>query len=75
MSNSELAIRNSRLLAAKLAAEAESGDAFIQAAFEQVLSRPPSAAERAASRRFLERNARASFVQALFNHSDFVTIR
>jgi hypothetical protein len=95
LSNSDLIHRQSRVLAQSLADT--SGDEFIRAAFEQVLSRPPRGAELAASRKFLARQvkllsdskvslkpgqpadpaarARADLVQALFNHTDFVTIR
>jgi len=95
MTNGELGLRNGRLLASKL--ETSLGDAglnhetFVNAAFEQVLTRPPSDEELDASLAFLEKQstllesvesertalsrARDSFVQALFNHHDFVTIR
>lgn len=85
MSNSDLAIRLSRTLAAKL--EAHSSDAeFVVAAFERILSRVPRSVELAASVKFLEaqrklleanatRRARENLVLALFNHTDFVTVR
>jgi hypothetical protein len=103
LTNSELALRLSRVLAGKLSAAAEADGAFVRAAFEQVLTRPPRAAEAAASARFLARQrdlfeahtaevkaaagqpdgpsadpavrARANLVLALFNHTDFVTVR
>lgn len=95
MTNSELIARQGQLLASKLEtsmADGETGDAaFITAAFEQVLTRPPSGEELTASHVFLEKQralvnsvegenaaasrARVSFVQALFSHHDFVTIR
>src|SRR5262249_20874183 len=49
LANSDLALRLSRVLAAKLAAAAKTDDEFIRAAFEQVLGRPPRAAELTAS--------------------------
>jgi len=89
MSNSELAIRLSRALTKKLTANDDAG--FVTAAFEQVLSRPPRPTERAASMAFLEQQrklfevelkgmdpamrSRENLVQALFNHTDFVTVR
>ncbi|HYH64498.1 MAG TPA: PSD1 and planctomycete cytochrome C domain-containing protein [Urbifossiella sp.] len=82
LTNSELALRTSRALAAKLPAD----EAFVRAAFERVLGRPPHADEAAAAAAFLARQralpaadaaarARANLVLALFNHTDFVTIR
>jgi hypothetical protein len=59
LSNSELTLVQSRLLAAQLwkevgeAGEAEREPTFIAAAFEQVLSRSPTELESAASQRFL----------------------
>ena len=68
LSNSELTLNQSRLLARKLWAELPPGDpaqqptadqicqdSWIDAAFEQVLCRAPSPAERDATRRFLAR--------------------
>lgn len=101
LANSELSLRLSRVLAAKLAATAKNDDAFVRAAFEQVLARPPRPAAAAASVKFLERQrqlfesnaaelktaapggpsgdptqrARENLVLALFNHTDFVTVR
>jgi hypothetical protein len=64
--------------------------AFIDSAFEQLLGRLPSAREQAASSAFLRRQtallqgeagsnpavrAREDFVQALFSHNDFITVR
>ncbi|MGE5194146.1 MAG: PSD1 and planctomycete cytochrome C domain-containing protein, partial [Deltaproteobacteria bacterium] len=59
MANSPLSLAQARLLARSLSAEAgpdprpEAEDKFITIAFEQVLSRPPAAAERAECERFL----------------------
>lgn len=77
-----LALTNSRLsrdcadaLAEKMKSLAEAD--FISGAFVTVLSRPPTAAEREAAIagfRALKEN-RSLFLQALFNHNDFVTLR
>jgi len=59
---------------------------FIAAAFQRVLGRGPTQAERVACRRFLDDpapftpsdatgSARASLVHVLINHNDFVTVR
>jgi hypothetical protein len=55
LSNSSLALAQSRLLARALSKEAGPGadDLFIRAGFEQVLGRPPTADELAACRKFL----------------------
>jgi hypothetical protein len=65
LSNSDLELRQGRLLARKLwqavATEAPGPDreaAFVRAAFEQVLGRPPSSAEVQASAAFLARQVR-----------------
>jgi hypothetical protein len=55
--NSALALNQSRLLAQRLTADAPAADSFITAAFEQVLSRPPTAEERARCLRFLSEQA------------------
>ena len=95
MTNSELIVQQGKRLASKLEsllAEGEPNDeAFINAAFEQILTRRPSAAELNASRSFLEQQitllenvesdrtaasrAREGFVQAIFSHHEFVTVR
>src|SRR6185503_6002942 len=54
LANSELAVRLSRVLARKLASEREEA-AFLRAAFEWVLCRPPRATEAAAAAKFLTR--------------------
>jgi mono/diheme cytochrome c family protein len=89
LTNSQLARSLSRDLATRLGREAgadKSGDnAFVTAAFEQVLGRSPSPRERDVSCAFLARQAekptaesvarsRESLVQALFNHNDFLTV-
>lgn len=59
LANSEFAARQGRVLAhklwASLPAAAKSDSEFIRAAFEQLLSRPPSAGEQSASLAFLAR--------------------
>jgi hypothetical protein len=103
LTNSELALQLSRVLARKLGGSAEGDDEFVRAAFEQVLGRAPREVEAAASVKFLARQrelfeasaaelkaaakqpdgpsidptarARENLVLALFNHTDFVTVR
>lgn len=68
-----LALANSQLsqeMAAKLAARLE-GPALVERAFVTVLGRRPSAAEQALAAGATP----ANLVHALFNHTDFVTIR
>ena len=63
MTNSLLSLNQARQLAAGLTAEVGGGadvatiEKFITAAFEQILSRPPAAAEQAACARFLREHA------------------
>jgi hypothetical protein len=70
-----------RRLAGTLSDRVGSSDAsgFVTAAFERVLSRPPTDAERAECLRYLGPGAnprrRESLVHVLLNHHDFVTIR
>jgi hypothetical protein len=84
LANSALARSMSRAAAAALWKSAEeSQDAFVIAAFEQILGRPPADEERAMAAEFLDRqaklsnaaSARESLVHVLFNHNDFVTVR
>jgi hypothetical protein len=88
LSNSDVAREMSRRLAARLAVDEGT---FIAAAFEQVLSRTPTAAEAAAASKFLAnqqalyresaaggdilQRSRESLVHVLLNHHDFVTVR
>jgi hypothetical protein len=58
LSNSGLELHQGRALAHKLWKAAASDSAFIAAAFEQVLGRPPSEAEQKASAAFLARQVR-----------------
>jgi hypothetical protein len=80
LANSELSLRMARRLARALSDQAGSDPSgFITAAFERVLSRPPTDAERAECLRYLGPDAgsrrRESLVHVLLNHHDFVTIR
>lgn len=74
--NSSLGYDAARLLADRLAS---AGGDFVAAAFEAVTGMPPTAEEAAESRRFLAslapEKARVTFVHALLNHNEFVTIR
>jgi hypothetical protein len=55
LANSTLALAQARVLARKLSAECAEKTAFIRVAFEQVLCRPPTDAERDACLQFLEK--------------------
>ena len=82
LANSELTVREARILAEKLAKE-ENGESFAKRAFVRILSRHPIAAEVKLCREFLQtqtnrssaQRARESLVAILFNHNDFITIR
>jgi hypothetical protein len=77
LANSDLTIRHARLLAAEL--KAPSDAAFVVAAFERVLARPPSGDEVSECVAFLKERTgtrgRENLVHVLMNHHDFVTIR
>ena len=78
MSNSKLSRDQARVLAKSLSDEGQAPGSFVADAFETVLGRPPSQAEKAAGERFLSTGgaaAREDFVHVLLNHNDFVTIR
>ena len=99
LANSELSVRCGRKLAGKLWEDASkstggpgaTNKAFIAAAFEQVLTRAPSASEESTCLAFLGKQAdvvrgaapkvdpdgraREDLVHALLNHNDFVTVR
>ena len=96
LANSELTLAQARALAKELAGpiaamQTDAQDAaFIRAAFEATLSRPPSEEETALSLEFLSAQrqtltaaavgdpisrSRESLVHALLNHNDFVTVR
>ncbi len=89
LTNSELAMTMARTAAARLERSGPEGD-FAARAFEAVLCREPSPAERAACETMLSetiallqrlkhpepaRRARENLVHALFNHNDFITVR
>ena len=63
------------------AATGADDNAFIDAAFEHLLSREPSDSERRVSAAFLRQSARETTrrrqhcLGALFNHNDFITLR
>jgi hypothetical protein len=77
--NSTLALDGATALAESLSKESGDDTAFVDAAFETVLSRPPADAERDECVTFLKsgdpKRARATLVHALLNHHEFVTIR
>ncbi|REK24420.1 MAG: DUF1553 domain-containing protein [Planctomycetota bacterium] len=95
LTNSELIHKQSAELAARfwagLSADEQSDpSAFVTAAFETILSRPPSDAETELCSRFLQEQtellagegtaepaaaARTSLVRSLFSHNDFLAIR
>jgi hypothetical protein len=80
MLNSAIALDGADALAKKLSEGGSSGPAaFVAAAFETVLSRPPSAPEREECARFLAAGdsprARSTLIHVLLNHHEFVTIR
>jgi hypothetical protein len=80
LANSELSLQMARRLAKRLSDDAgPDSSGFVTAAFERVLSRPPTDAERAECLRYLGRDdgarKRESLVHVLLNHHDFVTIR
>jgi hypothetical protein len=80
LANSELSLRMARRLAQVLSDQAGSDPSgFITAAFERVLSRPPTEAELSECLSYLGPDAglrrRESLVHVLLNHHDFVTIR
>jgi hypothetical protein len=86
LANSALPYEQSRELARKLAADGAgvTDAAFVRLAFEHLLTRPPTAAERDRCLGFLKEQGeqaeadsvrRASLLHALMNHNDFLTIR
>ena len=89
LGNSALVLQQARILAAKLAKESAGNDArFVELAFERILSRRPTDAERRSCVDFFgpapvsaglaeKAFARAAenLVLVLFNHNDFVTVR
>jgi len=86
LTNSKLVHDHAPAIAKRLGAPASDNAAFITAAFEQILTRPPPRAELAECEAFLakqsnavpkdgEARARESFVRALLNQNDFLTVR
>jgi hypothetical protein len=89
LGNSELALHQARVLAARLVKESVGNDArLVELAFQRILARRPTDAERQSCVEFFgpapvsaevaEKNfARAAenLVLVLFNHNDFVTVR
>ena len=75
LSNSKLSLEASEALPAVIGTDLDDG-AFAARAFERILCRPPTTAERSECVGFLERVPnRARLVHALLNHNDFVMIR
>ena len=86
LTNSKLVHDHTPAIAKRLGAPTSDNAAFITAAFEQILTRPPSPAELAECDAFLkqqstavpkdgEARARESLVRALLNQNDFLTVR
>ena len=89
LGNSELAVKQARVLAARLGKESDGDHArLVELAFQRILARRPTNAERQSCVEFFgpapvsadlaEKNfARAAenLVLVLFNHNDFVTVR
>jgi len=73
--NSALALDAAGALADALSKAAADDAAFVSAAFETVLSRPPTREEQETCRTFLSAGKRSGLVHALLNHHEFVTIR
>jgi hypothetical protein len=75
-----MALVNSRLTAVageKIAADIKQSASkdVVEQSFQRLLGRSPTAGERKASEEFLKRQPLPAFVEALFNHVDFTTIR
>ncbi|MEQ1850115.1 MAG: DUF1553 domain-containing protein [Chthoniobacteraceae bacterium] len=87
LTNSKLVHDHAAALLKRLALpESAANAAFITAAFEHILNRPPNAAELAGCESFLAQRgaaapkeagarARESLVRVLLNHNDFITVR
>ncbi|MEQ2005761.1 MAG: DUF1553 domain-containing protein [Limisphaerales bacterium] len=86
LTNSKLVHDHTPAIAKRFGAPATDNAAFITAAFEQILTRPPSRAELAECEAFLQQQstavpkdgdvrARESLVRALLNQNDFLTVR
>ncbi|HEV3028610.1 MAG TPA: PSD1 and planctomycete cytochrome C domain-containing protein [Planctomycetota bacterium] len=76
--NSTLTLDGADLLAKKLSGDGDFAD-FVMAAFESVLSRPPTPREREECARFMSGGdsprARGNLIHVLLNHHEFVTVR
>ena len=76
--NSTLTLDGADLLAKKLSGEGNFAG-FVTAAFETVLSRPPSSQEQEECARFMtggdSPRARGNLIHVLLNHHEFVTVR
>jgi hypothetical protein len=72
LTNSKLVHNHSAALVLQIGPDAPD---FVTAAFEHVLSRPPTADELASCRDFLKEGSKESLVRVLLNHNDFVTVR
>jgi hypothetical protein len=89
LGNSELAVKQARILAGKLSESGADDERFISQAFERILVRQPTAAELRQCREFLSSpiavstasaekaaaRARENLILVLLNHNDFVTVR
>ena len=64
----------SQMAAENVANELPKAD-FVSAAYRKLLGRPPTAAEAKLCEAYLSKNPPAMLVQALFNHTEFSTIR
>lgn len=71
--NSRLSARAAEAVASDL--KESSPEQFVTKSFLLLLNRDPTSAESDLCREYLQKNSRASLVQALFNHADFTTIR
>jgi len=90
MANAEVAIEMAERIAGRIDVAAKLDRAFVEAAFETVLSRQPDSGEVDEAIRFLaemrrllgsknlegrEQRVRARLIHVLLNHNDFITIR
>jgi mono/diheme cytochrome c family protein len=72
LTNSKLVHNHSAAMVRQIGQDAPD---FVTAAFEHVLSRPPTADELTSCRDFLMDGSKESLVRVLLNHNDFVTVR
>ncbi len=78
LANSPLVRTQAERLAATIRTEATDHAEFITQAFERILGRPPTSAERELCQTFLSTTGPttdADLLHTLFNHNDFVTLR